>query len=438
MVSDSDSIPRLSFKSSAKRRHSEKQTVFGRSFIKSRKRADFFHRALGPDDVGDTQKRFASIFSQALLLFLTSDKQDVQESVEEAAQKIRKYLDQPADVIGGKFRSLISTYFNIVEQPITDVQTVCPDTVREPECIKALSKLTKKRIERCPEYSKNIDLYTRLSELSSSCGLQNFLLDLTFFATANCSDSVAVDFFVNTVSGEYSDTFFGLLITACIVKYCHGGCQAVSSDLNTKWRAADVLEQIAHDYYQSQALGPDDVGDTQKRFATIFSRALLLFLISDKHDVQESVEDAAQKIWKYLDQPADVIGGKYRSLISTYLNIVEQPTTDVQTVCPDTVREPECIKALSKLTKKRIERCPEYSKNIDLYTRLSEWLSSCGVQNCLQDLTFFATANCSDSVAIDFFVNKVSVEYSDTFKIFKDIFKTVLSEQYTCNSFSFL
>ncbi|CAK1589437.1 unnamed protein product [Parnassius mnemosyne] len=115
-----------------------------------------------------------------------------------------------------------------------------------------------------------------------------------------------------------------------------------------------------------------------------------------------------------------------------------QPTTDVQTVCPDTVREPECIKALSKLTKKRIERCPEYSKNIDLYTRLSEWLSSCGVQNCLQDLTFFATANCSDSVAIDFFVNKVSVEYSDTFKIFKDIFKTVLSEQYTCNSFSFL
>ncbi|CAG5006628.1 unnamed protein product [Parnassius apollo] len=235
-----------------------------------------------------------------------------------------------------------------------------------------------------------------------------------------------------------SKRLFGLLITASVIKYCHGGCYAVSTDLNTKWRKADVLEQIAHDYYQSLALGPDDVGDTQKRFASVFSQALLLYLTSDKHNVLESVEDAAQKIGKYLDEPADVIGGKYRSVISIYLNVVEQPITDVQNACPVTAREAECIKALSKLERKRIERCPEYFKNIDLYTRLSEWVSSCGTLYFLQELTTFASKNCSDSATIDFFVKSLSGKYSQTFYIFKNIFKTLITERYTCNTFSFL
>ncbi|CAH2057884.1 unnamed protein product, partial [Iphiclides podalirius] len=238
-----------------------------------------------------------------------------------------------------------------------------------------------------------------------------------------------------------SKGFLSILLLGTALRLCNGkeDCYSTTSDLNSKWRSADVLEQLGHDVYQSLALGPLDAGDDQKRFVSVYGRALFQYLISKAPGEVAMIRDAVHKTNKQLDKPSDVLAAPMRAVISMMFNVVELPLTDVQQACPYDVREADCQLALTQLQAEKILRCPGYKYNIVAYNSAVAFVTSCGLQNLLEDLTV-ASSKRTDSDALDFFSDIASAKYPEAIRLFKTVFSVMNSipADMRCDIFSFL
>ncbi|KPJ03911.1 hypothetical protein RR46_01863 [Papilio xuthus] len=314
------------------------------------------HLPVLDEETCDTQKHFVAIFSQALVEYAANNITDHISAVKEAAHNTKKLLDKSSNEVGSKLRSIISIILSIVEQPIMDIQAVCSYKVREKECSSALSSIQDARFKRCPHYSKNLAIFDGFRNLVNSCDYKQFF-----------------DRMISEMG-------------AAILNLCNGQCYVVPEDLNTKWRPADVVEQVAHDFYQSLALGPEDNGDIEKRFVSVYSHTLFLYIASNKTDETDRIKDAAHRTRNKLDSSADQLAGPIRALISLAMLIIEGPLTDVQVACPYYVRQHECKEILSKLQADKIKQCAGYKDNIELYNRATSLINSCGMENLLEEL----------------------------------------------------
>ncbi|KPJ18001.1 hypothetical protein RR48_02772 [Papilio machaon] len=329
--------------------------------------------ALGPDDNDDDEKRFVSVFSHTLFLYVVSNKTDEADRIKDAAHRTRNKLDNAADQLAGPIRALISLALLYVEGPLTDVQIACPYYVREHDCKDTLSKLQADKMKQCPGYKDNIDLYNRGASLINSCGLENLLEELALESSKG-GDMEAINLLPV------------LLLITVRWQLCHGQCHTVATDLNTQWRGADVLERYARNYYSSLAVGPDDACNKRKRFASVFSEAMLQYFTSNITDRDEAIRDAVAKTEKKLYKPADIIGSEFRAKITYIYSFVDQPLSDIQAVCPYNIREPECEKRFKQIRNERLQLCPDYLWNVELYSTAVFLVTNCGFQNLIVEL----------------------------------------------------
>ncbi|XP_013168721.1 PREDICTED: uncharacterized protein LOC106118597 [Papilio xuthus] len=228
-----------------------------------------------------------------------------------------------------------------------------------------------------------------------------------------------------------------ILVGAAILNLCNGQCYVVPEDLNTKWRPADVVEQVAHDFYQSLALGPEDNGDIEKRFVSVYSHTLFLYIASNKTDETDRIKDAAHRTRNKLDSSADQLAGPIRALISLAMLIIEGPLTDVQVACPYYVRQHECKEILSKLQADKIKQCAGYKDNIELYNRATSLINSCGMENLLEELATESNKG-GDMEAINLFTDFASIKYASTIRSFRNIMQSVKNIHTSCHVFSFI
>ncbi|XP_013168631.1 PREDICTED: uncharacterized protein LOC106118517 [Papilio xuthus] len=228
-----------------------------------------------------------------------------------------------------------------------------------------------------------------------------------------------------------------LLVIAVGCHVCHGQCHTVASDLNTQWRGADVLERYGRNYYKSLALGPEDTCIKRKRFASVFSEAVLQYFKSNITDRDEAIRDAVAKTEKELYKPADVIGSEFRSVFTYIYSFIDQPLTDVQAVCPYNIREAECEKRFKEIRNERLKRCPGYRWNVELYSTFVFLVTNCGFQNLIVEL-MRESATGGDLEALNFFIETAAVKFSNVLQFMKDIWKGIQLLPLTCKTISFL
>ncbi|XP_045540102.1 uncharacterized protein LOC123722424 [Papilio machaon] len=102
-------------------------------------------------------------------------------------------------------------------------------------------------------------------------------------------------------------------------------CQGVEMKRsNDKWLNSDVIMNEIDEYYSKLAVYIEEDGDQHKRFFSVVSLAMYMYVKSDIIDDVERAKAAVEKTREQLNQPADVIASPMRSLMILLQSFIQQ------------------------------------------------------------------------------------------------------------------
>ncbi|XP_013168723.1 PREDICTED: uncharacterized protein LOC106118600 [Papilio xuthus] len=222
--------------------------------------------------------------------------------------------------------------------------------------------------------------------------------------------------------------YFRMFIVVLAVLLCHGVEMKSSND---KWRNSDVLMNEIDDYYSKLAVYIEEDGDPHKRFFSVISLAMYMYVTSDVIDDVERAKDAVEKTREQLDQPADVIASPMRSLLILLQSVIQQPLTDVKASCLPNTAQSECDMNLNKTHNYGEDYCYGYYKNVELYDILTSSQQASNRARFMKHLLRHRRG--SDEQALSFFEKAATRTYKDFFCDMNEVYKMMLQDYFPCN-----
>ncbi|KPJ18000.1 hypothetical protein RR48_02771 [Papilio machaon] len=211
------------------------------------------------------------------------------------------------------------------------------------------------------------------------------------------------------------------------VLLCHGVEMKRSND---KWLNSDVIMNEIDEYYSKLAVYIEEDGDQHKRFFSVVSLAMYMYVKSDVIDDVERAKAAVEKTREQLNQPADVIASPMRSLMILLQSFIQQPLTDVKGSCHPNTAQSECDRKLNRTRHYGEEYCHGYHKNVELYEMLTDNQPASNRARFMKHL--FRHSRGSDEQALSFFEKAATKTYKDFFCDINKFYKILLHGSFPC------
>ncbi|KAG6451746.1 hypothetical protein O3G_MSEX007321 [Manduca sexta] len=155
-----------------------------------------YERLAGPitNDGCNSHRRSFSIMARSIIQYVR--KTDI--TTKRVLKKIKKQLNQPADVIAADVRRDLNMIRAIIDQPMNDIKKYCQPNTTSVECEEKLLYNTAVQSLKCPFYINHFKLREDLENLLLAEDFQN-LLEEAMSTSVEGNDKNALNFFVQSV-----------------------------------------------------------------------------------------------------------------------------------------------------------------------------------------------------------------------------------------------
>ncbi|XP_068623955.1 uncharacterized protein [Battus philenor] len=218
---------------------------------------------------------------------------------------------------------------------------------------------------------------------------------------------------------------FIVAVVAC------GSIQAKKKDNNDKWRPNDDIFKIMDPYYFQLQAEPTDSNKERKRFMSVLSLALAVYMKSNVTDDDQRIEESVAIARRELTKPTEAIGGVMRAILTVMRAIVDKPINDVKVSCPPSADQETCEEQLRYRHDRNEAACPGYSRNLDYHKWLLRLVHRPDTLAITKEMA--RTSKTSDDDALNYFVRLATGRHSKYIKEVRDTYQIQLLETVNCN-----